>query len=121
MIDLEREAPVTFAAAPQLIPAINAAPGMEARKPLHERTIRNWATKGKRGVVLETVAIGGILVTTRQAIKRFFDRLTVAREQRFIDQGHDQDNQRRRIVRTGRRNDKHQAATRQRLTDRHGI
>lgn len=85
MIDLEREAPITLAEAPRLIPAINAVPGMEARKPLHQRTIYNWATKGKRGVVLETVPVGGILVTTRQAIQRFFNSLAVAREQRCIE------------------------------------
>ncbi len=84
MIDLERETLVTFAAAPRLIPAIDAVPGMEARKPLHERTIRNWATKGKCGVFLETISMGGVLVTSREAIARFFHRLTEARQQRVM-------------------------------------
>jgi len=88
MIDLSREQPVTLAKAPELIPAINAVAGMEARKPLHPRTIFNWASRGKRGVVLETVQVGGLLVTTREALERFFSRLTSAREQRFFEQEH---------------------------------
>ncbi len=116
MIDLEREAPITLAEAPKLIPAINAVPGMEARKRLHERTIRNWSTRGKRGVVLETVPVGGILVTTRQALQRFFARLAVAREQRFIEQDREATNIRRQARQ--RRNNQ---AARQRLADRHGI
>jgi len=80
MLDLVREQPVTLAAVPMLIPAINAVPGMDARKPLHPKTISNWATRGKRGVVLETVPIGGLLVTTREAVQRFFGRLAELRE-----------------------------------------
>lgn len=79
MLDLEREQPVTLANVPKLIPAINAVPGMDARKPLHPKTISNWATRGKRGVVLETVPIGGLLVTTREALQRFFGQLAALR------------------------------------------
>ena len=117
MIDLERETPVTLAEAPRLIPAINAVPGMEARKPLHPRTIYNWATRGKRGVVLETVPMGGILVTTREAIKRFFGRLSVAREQRMIEHEHGSPRpQRRRATQT-----QEYLRARERLAREHGI
>lgn len=85
MIDLSRETPVTLDAAPALLPAINAVPGMDARKPLCSRTIYNWATKGNRGVILETVQLGGIIATTREAIARFFDELTARRERRLAD------------------------------------
>jgi len=115
VIDLEREQPVTLAAAPQLVPAINAVPGMDARKPLHPRTIYNWASKGKRGVVLETVPLGGVLVTSREALQRFFARLSSAREQRFIERERDPG---RRVVR--RREASHRAA-RERLAAEHGI
>jgi len=115
MIDLDRETPVTLAEAPRLIPAINAIPGMEPRKSLHPRTIYNWATRGKRGVVLETMPVGGILVTSREAITRFFVRLNMAREQRRID--HEQDHQ--TIHRSRVRSD--YAKVRERLARDHGI
>jgi hypothetical protein len=115
MIDLERENPVTLAAAPQLIPAINAVPGMDARKRLHPRTIYNWASRGKRGVVLETVPVGGVLVTTKEAIQRFFARLSAAREQQFIDR------EPKPCLRTARRRDREVRAVREKLAAEHGI
>lgn len=115
MIDLEREKPVTLAEAPRLIPAINAAPGMEARKPLHPRTIFNWATRGKRGVVLETTSIGGILVTSREALSRFFARLSEDRQQRLI---HRERNPQRRQA---RQRVIDQQTARAKLAARHGV
>lgn len=116
MIDLSRETPVTLREAPALVPTINAVPGMEARKPLHPRTVYNWATRGKRGVKLETAPIGGILVTSREALQRFFARLAVARETRFAEQEHD--TQRRR---SSRHRTKEYQAARMRLATEHGI
>lgn len=118
MIDLERESPVTLAEAPKLIPAINAAPGMDARKPLHPRTLYNWATRGKRGVVLDTVPLGGILVTTREALTRFFAALSCVRQQRLIDR-QDAEGTARRSTR--RRSGKEYQAARKRLADQHGV
>lgn len=115
MIDVERETLVTISEAPRLIPAINAVPGIDARKPLHPRTVFNWASRGKRGVVLETTSIGGILVTSREALARFFSRLSSAREQRFIERDH---NPQRRAV---RRRNVNQTAARERLAARHGV
>lgn len=114
MIDLEREVPVTLAEAPKLIPAINAIPGMDARKTMHPRTLYNWSTRGKRGVVLETVPIGGILVTTREALQRFFLRLASSREQQRLDRRQPERQPARR------RNIDHQG-TMQKLASRHGI
>lgn len=120
-IDLEREAPITLAEAPKVIPAINAVPGMDARKPLHERTIRNWSTHGKRGVVLETVPVGGILVTTREALHRFFTQLAMARTQRFMDQEREREQGNRRRRRRGVVNQERYEAARKRLLEKHGI
>jgi hypothetical protein len=118
MIDLTRETPVTLANAPQLIPAINAVPGMATRKTVHERTIYNWATRGKRGVILETMPIGGILVTTRESLQRFFTQLAVARQQRFFEQ----EQLRGGGKRTSQRcSPKEYAAIRERLAREHGI
>ena len=88
MIDLTRENPVTFDAAPALVPEINGVAGMDARRKLNSRTIYNWANKGKRGVVLEAISIGGILCTTQEALFRFFQRLSSVREERILNQRH---------------------------------
>lgn len=45
----------------------------------HYSTRFRWATRGVRGVVLETVCIGGVRYTSAQARKRFADRLTAIR------------------------------------------
>ena len=39
-------------------------------------TLHRWATRGLRGVVLETIRIGGTRCTSLQALQRFFDRLS---------------------------------------------
>jgi hypothetical protein len=44
-------------------------------KPLHLATIFRWASRGVRGVVLETMQQGASKVTTREAIDRFFAKL----------------------------------------------
>jgi hypothetical protein len=119
VINLETEKPVTLAEAPQLIPAINAVPGMESRKPLHPRTLYNWATKGKHGVTLEVVPLGGILVTSREALQRFFARLAECRLQRF----HDRDRGRGRESSLRRRpvSRRNLEAARAKLAAQHGI
>ena len=44
------------------------------RKRLHTSTIFRWTKRGLRGVVLETIRIGGTLYTSEEALLRFFDR-----------------------------------------------
>ena len=39
-------------------------------------TIYRWYTKGLRGVSLEAKRVGRTLVTSHEALERFFDRLT---------------------------------------------
>lgn len=39
-------------------------------------TVCNWARKGIKGVFLETIRKGGRIVTTREAIERFYQALT---------------------------------------------
>ena len=115
MIDLDREQPVTLAEAPHVLPAINALPGMDARKPFHPRTIYNWARYGKLGVTLETVPVGGVLVTTREALVRFFTRLAAAREQRCTERDRDP------VRRMMRQRESRRRATREQLRAKHGI
>jgi hypothetical protein len=65
MVDVFREEPISFAQAPTILP------GRPSFQSLHR-----WATKGRRGVRLESVLIGGRRYTTREAFFRFVERLT---------------------------------------------
>ena len=48
------------------------------RRPSYQSVWR-WATKGLRGVKLETVSVGGTLYMSRDALERFYTRLNDAR------------------------------------------
>jgi len=120
MIDLDREKPVTLSEACRLVPAVNAMPGMAARRPLHPRTLYNWTTRGKRGVTLEVIPVGGILVTTKEALQRFFARLAQARDQRFYEKQHTNHGQPRRR-RSTRSSERAHADALRRLAENHGV
>lgn len=71
-IDLTREAPITLNDAVKLFPK-------NARgKHVHASQLYRYASRGLRGVVLETVQAGAKKCTTRAAVFRFFERLTAA-------------------------------------------
>lgn len=38
-------------------------------------TVWRWATRGQRGVVLDSLRVGGRLFTTRRALQDFFDEV----------------------------------------------
>lgn len=59
--------------------AAKLAPGYHGRC-ASEATVRRWIRVGMRGVVLESVIAGGRRCTSRDAIQRFFTRLTEARD-----------------------------------------
>ena len=42
----------------------------------HVSTLYRWTVSGCRGVVLEHIQIGSTRATSREALQRFFDRLT---------------------------------------------
>ena len=48
----------------------------------HVSTIFRWARRGVRGIRLETVLCGGRRFTSRQALKRFHERVTAAADGR---------------------------------------
>ena len=56
--------------------AVGKLPGSRAGKRPHINTIRRWAAKGTRGVVLETLLVGGTRCTSLQALQRFFAQLS---------------------------------------------
>lgn len=69
MIDIEAERVVTLTEAAELIPR------RRQHKKCHRATIFRWTRHGLKGVVLESIPIGGTRFTSREALKRFFQRL----------------------------------------------
>lgn len=67
MIDIETEQMLSIKAAREWLY------GRTGHRP-HRNTIRDWARVGLKGVVLETVRIGGTVYTSVEALQRFGDR-----------------------------------------------
>lgn len=61
----------------KLSAAAREVPGRSGRG-LHVSTVWRWALRGVRGIRLETVLIGGIRYTSREALERFIARTTAA-------------------------------------------
>ncbi len=74
MIDLTTEKPVRLTAASKTFADI--LPEGRAGSRTHTSTWFRWAMSGCRGVRLETVRCGAALCTTREAVLRFFARLS---------------------------------------------
>jgi len=64
LIDTTTENPVRLADAAELVGK-------------HSKTVYAWTTRGCRGAVLETIQVGGTRCTSREALQRFFEHLTV--------------------------------------------
>jgi len=109
MIDRERETPIT------LSKAAAGLPGSDKSGAICSLTIWRWATKGLRGVKLETLCIGNQRYTTREAVQRFIDSLTAVRNELVSPDAVE----RRR--RRGRPNIAHQKAVAAHLATEHGI
>ena len=67
-----REKRVALTRVPEIV-----APNLETGNlaPSYE-TVRQWAIRGRKGIVLETITFGGRRFTSRAAIGRFVDALT---------------------------------------------
>lgn len=72
-IDAARESVLSFGEAARYVGKLKGA------KAVAFQTLFRWATKGCRGVVLESICIGGTRCTSKEALQRFFDGLTRAR------------------------------------------
>lgn len=70
MIDVFSETPITLDQAAKLVP------GRGRAGRLHVSTLHRWAGRGCNGIRLETVKIGDVRHTTREAIQRFIARCT---------------------------------------------
>lgn len=73
MIDSTRETLIALADVPANLPDRRGG-----RRP-HISCVYRWSQRGCRGVVLETLQIGGTRCTSLEALQRFFERLTAAR------------------------------------------
>lgn len=74
MIDVLTETVITLNEARKLLPALR-----RGKKP-HVSTLWRWSLHGVKGVVLETVSVGGTRCTSREALQRFLE--TLNRDQR---------------------------------------
>jgi hypothetical protein len=70
MIDPNTETLLSLAEAAKHLPRRRAG-----KKP-HVSCIYRWTTAGCRGVILESVQVGGTRCTSKEALARFFRRLT---------------------------------------------
>ena len=69
-IDFQRETLLGVTEAAGILPASRGG------KRIHISTLHRWASRGLRGVVLETIRVGGRRYTSTEALQRFFDRLS---------------------------------------------
>ena len=63
------ESPLTLAEAAKVLPRLRGG------KRVHVATLHRWALKGVAGVRLETIRLGRTVVTSREALQRFAERL----------------------------------------------
>jgi hypothetical protein len=59
-----------------LAQAADELPRRRRGRKTHVSTLFRWSTVGCRGVVLETIQVGGTRCTSREALQRFFERLS---------------------------------------------
>ena len=59
-----------------LTQATKMVPSRRPGKAPEVSTLHRWATRGLRGVRLETIKVGGARMTSREALERFFQALT---------------------------------------------
>lgn len=64
---------LTFSAAAKTLPP------RRGNRPTHTSCLFRWYRNGLRGVRLEAIRVGGTLMTSKQALERFFERLSEAR------------------------------------------
>ena len=71
-IDITREQVITLREATAILPR------QKGQKGLHISTLYRWCSRGVRGVRLETLKLGGRVVTSVEALQRFAERCSAA-------------------------------------------
>lgn len=72
MIDPKTENLLSLTEAAELLPRRRGG------KKAHVSCVYRWTTSGCKGVILESIQCGGTRVTSREALARFFKKLTDA-------------------------------------------
>lgn len=72
-IDVARESVLSFGETARYVGKLKGG------RPIALQTLWRWATRGCSGVVLETIFVGGVRCTSKEALQRFFDAVTRAR------------------------------------------
>ena len=70
MIDTTTESPIP------LTQAADELPRRRRGRKTHVSTLFRWSKAGCKGVRLETIQVGGTRCTSREALQRFFERLS---------------------------------------------
>jgi len=70
MIDPNTETLVSLSEAAKLLPTRRAG------KKVHPSCLYRWTTTGCRGVILESIQVGGTRCTSKESLALFFHRLT---------------------------------------------
>jgi hypothetical protein len=70
MIQLQVEQLVALGEVPQVLPRRGQG------KRLHVSSVYRWVTRGVRGILLETLRVGGSTYTSLEALQRFAERLS---------------------------------------------
>jgi len=68
-IDILNEDVITLDEAARMVPGKNGGT-------IHPFTVGLWASRGRKGVILESLLCGARRVTSKQALQRFFDNVT---------------------------------------------
>jgi len=63
-----------------LAQAAGELPRRRRGRKVHVSCLYRWSTVGCRGVVLESIQVGATRCTSRQALQRFFERLSESRQ-----------------------------------------
>ena len=74
MVDTTIETPIP------LTQAADELPRRRGRRNRHVSTLFRWSTVGCKGIILETIQVGGTRCTSREALQRFDERLSQPRE-----------------------------------------
>ncbi len=65
-VQLQNESLIAFSEVPNCLPKRNG-------KKTHYATVYRWALKGARGKILESILVGGVRYTSREALHRFLN------------------------------------------------
>jgi len=58
--------------------AARSCPKRRGGKRVHTSCFNRWTTTGCKGIILESIQVGGTRCTSREALARFFEALTSA-------------------------------------------